>query len=430
MPLPQLFARLGCMTPDDRHRRTRRLVVDGLAALLLLVVVGISGPGAIGDPVSGPLSSAALVLSALLLGAGIAVRRELPAVGLLLAWASTLVHMSARLDASVLQLGLLLVLYGAARYGSRRVLLLSGLSVGAGALVAIAYLVLIGSWVVSDLGFQGPATALLRLLITTAVLAVVLAVPWLLGLLGRTSAQAKATRLRQAEAEREAERSQQIADLSAERTALARDVHDIVGHSLAVIIAQSESVRFLHEREPGAVLAAVDTIAGTARRSLADVRRVLERTTDLETAQTGASLALDDLDRLIDDVAAARPALVRGEHGPRRALPPEVAAVAYRVTQELLTNALKHGDRSGELRLDRYWTAEALVVVVRNAVAGDAPPGADAEQEPAPGSGGQGVPGMRSRLAEVGGALEIELVEGTMTARASIPLPITTEEAA
>lgn len=418
------------MTPDERHRRTQRLVVDGLAALLLLVVVAVSGPGGIGDPATGPFASVARVLAALLLGAGITVRRELPAVGLLLAWASTLVHMAGGLDASVLQLGLLLVLYGAARHGSRLVLLLSGVSIVMGALLAIVYLLGIGSWVVSDLGFQGPATAILQLLITTAVLAVVLAVPWLLGLLGRTVAQAKATRLRQAEAEREAERSQQIADLSAERTALARDVHDIVGHSLAVIIAQAESVRFLHEREPGAVLAAVDTIAGTARRSLADVRRVLERTTDLETAEHGASLALDDLDRLIDDVAAARPALVRGEHGPRRALPPEIAAVAYRVTQELLTNALKHGDRSGELRLDRYWTAEALVVVVRNAVVGDAAAGADAEGEPAPGPGGQGVPGMRSRLAEAGGALEIELVEGTMTARASIPLPITTEEAA
>ncbi len=415
------------MTPDERHRRTQRLVVDGLAALLLLGVLGVSGPLGLGDPSSSPLAGVAAVLGALVLGVGVTVRRVLPAAALGLAWASTLVHMAGLLDASVLQLGLLLVLYGAARYGSRPVLLLSGLSVGAGALLAIAYLLLIGSWVVSGVRSQAPSTAVVQLLITTVVLVVVLAVPWLLGLLGRTAAAAKETRLRQAEAEREARRSQQIADLSAERTALARDVHDIVGHSLAVIIAQAESVRFLYEREPDAVLAAVDTIAGTARRSLTDVRRVLERTTDLDAPEATASMTLDDLDRLIDDVAAARPAHVRGEHGPRRALPADAAGVAYRVTQELLTNALKHGERSGELRLDRYWTAEALVIVVRNAVATGAPA---QEAGSGSGSGGQGVPGMRSRLAEVGGSLEMELVEGTMTGRASIPLPVSTEGAA
>jgi signal transduction histidine kinase len=196
-----------------------------------------------------------------------------------------------------------------------------------------------------------------------------------------------------------------------QRADLAREVHDVVGHSLAVIIAQADSVRFrdMNAAEgPEQVQASVAAIAATARDSLGEIREVLARLGQPdqdqqepgqdESGQPGAT-AGDTLPELFARVRQAGVALtVRHEGEPSDAGPDE-RAVLVAVTRELLTNALRHGDRAAPVDVLLRWSGDGVLIRVRNrAGAGD---GTGPE---GPGTG-QGIPGMRTRLSRVGGTL-------------------------
>lgn len=406
------------------------LLIDGAGAALLFGVAIALGQIRLTDAaIADPNAPVWFAVSAALVAGAVAVRRLRPGLSLALAWASTLVHMAAVLDVAAAQLGLLVVLYSTARHGSTLVLRLAGLSAGVGAILAVGYLLLIDSWATQVFPLVFGSSSLAQLAAFAALTTGALAVPWLLGLLVRTLQHDRESRRRRAAAELEAQRAQQIAELERARTELARDVHDIVGHSLAVIIAQAESLRFLEradaEAPPTAAETVTATIADTARRSLAEVRRVLERTAVLDDiAEVGRSdaIALPDLDRLIGDVAAARPTLTARVTGEPRALDEPTAVAAYRVAQELLTNALKHGDPTGDLRIARTWSSDALEIEVANAVA----PGT---VDPSRTITGHGLAGVRDRLAAIGGRLEVESATEAFRARASIPVPTTVKEA-
>ncbi len=417
------------MTAPRPRRTGATLLADGLGALVFGGLVLWLGPlSATEASPPDPVWRAAFATSTLLLAAAIAVRRVRPGLSLALAWVSTLVHMAAVLDVAAAQLGLLVVLYSTARHGSPRVLRLAGISAGVGALIAIGYLLAIGSWATLVFPFAFGGSPVTQLLAFVALVGAALAVPWLLGLLVRTLGAAREARERRAEAEVEARRAQQIAELERARTELARDVHDIVGHSLAVIIAQAESLRFLrdggdaadgrHDPASAAAEAVTATIAETARRSLADVRRVLERTTPV------AAAALPDLDELVGEVAAARPGVASSVTGDARPLGEEASVAAYRVAQELLTNALKHGDPAGAITIVRRFSAAELEIVVTNAVADGAAgaAGAAAADGAAAAPEGRGLGGVRDRLAAIGGRLRTERTGEGFVARASIPL--------
>ena len=110
----------------------------------------------------------------------------------------------------------------------------------------------------------------------------VLAVPWLAGLALRFQVRAVESQVSQvaaeedaARAQRETEQAREIAGLREEQARLARDVHDVVGHSLAVILAQAESAQYLPDDDPAALKKTMATIATSARSSLQDVRHVL-----------------------------------------------------------------------------------------------------------------------------------------------------------
>lgn len=425
------------------------LLIDGIGAAVFLAVTIALGQIRITDVTIVELNQpVAFTVSAALLGGAIVVRRVRPSISLALAWASTIVHMAAALDVAATQLGLLVVLYSTARYGSTRVMRLAGVSAGVGAVIAVAYLQLIGSWSTQVFPLAFGDSSRLQLLAFAALTVVALAAPWALGLLVRTLRDERESRRRRAAAEVEAQRAQQIVELERARTELARDVHDIVGHSLAVIIAQAESVRFLERADAGAPPSAAETvtatIADTARRSLAEVRGVLERTAAFGDAAAGSApsaakggdrgqvtispkVDLPDLEQLISDVATARPTLIASVTGQPLALDEPTAVAAYRVAQELLTNALKHGDSAGELGIARHWSADALEIIVTNAVAPVAAPD-DLRTQPERAAAGQGLTGVRDRLAAIGGRLELESAPDAFSARASIPIPTTTQE--
>lgn len=393
--------------------RTGVLVADALGGLVLLLAVVVLGP-AIGSGDADARSGAfpALVAAGSVMAAAVAIRRLQPGWALALAWASTLLHMLAGLDAGLTQLGILVVLASAAHYGSPVVLRLSGVSVLVGAVVALAYLLLIDSWLVRIFASSSLLPSWLPVGVIAALVGLVLAVPWLVGLLARTMRLGREGRQRAAEAEVEARRSRELAELQSSRTQLTRDVHDIVGHSLAVIVAQAESVRFRDETDLAAVRSAVATIADTARRALGEVRQVLEST---DAAVQAPSTQTVDLDRLVDEVAGSRPGITVARHGSGGDPSSEAIVPLYRATQELLTNALRHGDPLAPLSIEVERTTTEFAVEIENGVPTAAPSDSTSSRE------GTGIAGARARLAAVGGTLDISHGDTWFRARASVP---------
>jgi len=242
-----------------------------------------------------------------------------------------------------------------------------------------------------------------------------LATPWALGLVLRLRAQFREAQAERERAEIDASRAREVAKLRAEQARLARDVHDVVGHSLTVILAQADSVESMADDDIDRIRAALTNISASARRSLGDVRQVLSSPND---PAEGVSRPVAGLDSLLEGVSAAGNDVRSRVEGDPRPLPPELDVVAFRVLQEMLTNALKHGRRGEPIEVDRAWGADHLRIQVRNAVADGAEPGS---------ADGIGESGMRRRLEAVGGRLQ--LGRGTVpdsgqvfTATAWVPL--------
>lgn len=200
------------------------------------------------------------------------------------------------------------------------------------------------------------------------------------------------------------------ADLEAERSRVARDVHDIVAHSLTVVIAQADGARYATGTRDAQAAEAFETIARSARDALADVRVLL---TELRhTQEAGPQPGLADLDGLLAAMRDSGLALETREFGDRGRLTGARQLALYRITQEALTNALRHGDGTAVLELE--WGATALDLVVTN------PARVDAIRAGDPASG-HGIDGMRERAALAGGELSIHHGD-VVRVRARLPL--------
>ena len=234
----------------------------------------------------------------------------------------------------------------------------------------------------------------------------------------------------------EVERDQQARiATAAERARIAREMHDIVAHSLSVIIAQADGGRYAAASDPAAAERSLGTIAETGRAALADMRRLLgvlrppePGTTTGQTpavpATTGQTPAVGALtpQPAVADVAdlvaqvrdsGVRVSLVR--MGTPRTLPPGTGLTVYRICQESLTNVLKHAGPDPTATVLLQWAAASLVLEVT-----DDGRGAAAESDGA----GQGVLGMRERAAMLGGTLSAgPRPGGGFRVRAEIPIP-------
>ncbi|OUE25296.1 sensor histidine kinase [Clavibacter michiganensis] len=389
-------------TRAPRHRNGVEVSVD---AILGLLIAGL----AMLPPVD--VQEAGFLVAVLALVAVI-VRSVFPGAALVLAWAMALAQWQLGERPGFADVALLLVLYSTARRGSRATVVLGAASALVGGTVATAYLLQTGARFSELTQPGGPGGELFA---AAPVLALLIA--WLSGVVIRVvRARAAESRLR-VQAEDTAVKAVDLAQAETLRASMARDVHDIVGHSLAVIIAQADSVQFLDDEERIRGVSA--TIADTARRSLAEVREVLSGTSTAD-ADDGP----EDLDAVVAQVRAAGVDLAHEVRGMRRQVDPARQVVIRRVAQEMTTNAMRHGEPGGRIRLRETWRAADVVLEVENPVArrGIAPDRADP-----PGlesrRAGTGVEGMRARLAAVGGDLEAEPVDDLFTARARIPLP-------
>jgi signal transduction histidine kinase len=236
---------------------------------------------------------------------------------------------------------------------------------------------------------------------------------WLAGLLvGQRGLQTRELRERAERAESERERRAEEA-VGEERARIARELHDVVAHSVSVMVVQAAGVRRLlrgdQEREREALL----VVERVGREALTEMRRMLGV---IRAEGQGAARApqpsLEHLDRLIERAREAGLDVDVKVEGQPRPLPAGIDLSAYRILQEGLTNTLKHSDRAAAHVLVRYGEGEIELEVV------DESPAAASVND-----GGFGLAGMRERVAVYGGEFEAgPRPEGGFRVRAKLPL--------
>ena len=200
-----------------------------------------------------------------------------------------------------------------------------------------------------------------------------------------------------------------------ERTRIARQLHDVVAHSVSVMVVQTQAARRVAGADREAARTALRSVESCGRDALVDMRRMIGvlRRGDIELAAPG----LAQLDTLAARArASGLPVELRIEGEPRQ-LPPAVDLVAFRVVQEALTNALKHAGPARATVLVAY-TAGAVELEISDT--GHGPPSDSARAEAAI---GHGLIGMRERLALYGGELHTGRRRGGgFLVRARVPL--------
>ena len=228
---------------------------------------------------------------------------------------------------------------------------------------------------------------------TTAALA--------LGLMVRIR-RAQLAGLRERAARLEIERDQRSRLATAtERTRVAREMHDIVGHNLSVIITLADAGRYATDLAPERGKEALQLIGDTGRQALGELRRVLGV---LREAADGPSAGpelspqpgIADIDALCAKVRAAGLEVVYRTSGDVDALDSGVQLTAYRIVQEALTNTLKHADADSRVHLAIIEADTRLTIRVQDT--GPATP-------PGPHEEGHGLVGMRERAALYGGTV-------------------------
>jgi signal transduction histidine kinase len=194
-----------------------------------------------------------------------------------------------------------------------------------------------------------------------------------------------------------AARDQHAAEaVAAERERIAREMHDVVSHSLAAIVMQAGGARNVLSTDPDRAAASLTSIEDTARRGLTEMRRLLGLLGE-GGAELGPQPGVERLDELVSELRGAGLDVTLECRGEPRRVPAAVDVSAYRIVQEALTNVMKHaGECRAGVVLD--WTDESCL---RIAVADDgAGPGA------AEAAGGRGLVGMRERAHVLGGTFE------------------------
>jgi signal transduction histidine kinase len=224
-----------------------------------------------------------------------------------------------------------------------------------------------------------------------------------------TGDKQRSARIRAAEEEELRVREQRL-EIAEERTRIARDLHDSAGHAINTILVQAGAARLLHERDPGRSRRAIEAIEEVARETLTDIDRIIAALRENEAAATAPLPGTEAITALVDrhrDGGLDFELVVRGTAG--RPIPRPVDHAAYRIAQEALTNAARHGRGSAEIVVDRG--AERLELTVTNPLA----PGRRGER------GGLGLVGMRERATLVGGVFEAGADDGRFRVRAVLP---------
>ncbi|WP_072313698.1 sensor histidine kinase [Agrococcus sp. Marseille-P2731] len=364
------------------------LLVLAIPTLLLMVVlVDGGGQWAISTVVTVAIAGAILL------------RRTRPVLALAALTALAVVHVAIHAWMFPVWFGVLVVLYSVGRF-SRWPGRLAGFGLAFVASLLAAY------WLAVETSTQGVDTVLGAL----DVMVFLWIPPMLLFSVAILTGWGVAAVDRSTAATEVAQVSLQRADQEEERAALARDMHDVVAHSLAVVIAQANGARYT--QDPAAKDASLESIAGTAKAALGDVRLLLAQLRHSEAPDPVASMS--DVDSLIERMRGSGLDVRVTHEGTAAPLPRTADIAAYRILQEALTNALRHGDRAQPVLVRLRGVTlpggvGGIVVDVHNRL------------QAAPGDPGHGVRGMHERARLAGGDAWTGIEDGWFRVRASFP---------
>jgi signal transduction histidine kinase len=357
-------------------------VVDAVAAVALGVItvtlVGLQKHPSVVELVAG-----------VVLSATVAARRQVPVLAIVIAGvAATVLSNSGGDQLATSPVVLVLDCYVLGRRGARGVWLGIDAVLGAISLAAIS----------ADPGTPGPGTPLPIAVIS--VWGFFIGLPYAagraVGSRTRMNAELRATAERLQQEQRDRARQMVIS----ERTRIARELHDVVAHSVSVMVIQTQAARRVADRDPAAAAAALRAVESCGRDALVDMRRmigVLHRG-DIELLG-GASPGLAQLGKLAERArASGLPVQIRIE-GEQRPLSPALDLVSFRVVQEALTNAIKHAGPA-RARVRVTFTADGLELEITDTG------GAEARVRSGTEPVGHGLVGMQERLTLYGGQLQ------------------------
>jgi signal transduction histidine kinase len=205
-----------------------------------------------------------------------------------------------------------------------------------------------------------------------------------------------------------AERGQRLA-AAEERTRIARDLHDSVGHAINVILVQAGAARLLRDQDPERSQAALETIEVVARQTVGEIDALVRTLREDGNSSVDAQPGLAALDTLVAQHRLAGQAIKVVREGDRRQLPATTDRAAYRILQEALTNAARHGAGRAEVKV-RY-AEDELELTIRNPIAPDSIP-----------TDGHGLIGMRERAQLLGGTLSAGASNGVFSVNALLPI--------
>ena len=210
------------------------------------------------------------------------------------------------------------------------------------------------------------------------------------------------------QSEREVEQGRRLA-AAEERNRIARELHDSAGHAVNVILVQAGAARLLHERNPERSREAISTIEEVARNTIGEIDRIVRALRGREEPEPPAPVGSAAIYELVARHRASGLNVstdIREEH---RIGPHSVAWATYRILQESLTNAARHGCGSADLLVTSG--SEAVEITVTNPIGSQQAAG-----------GGHGIDGMRERAMLLGGTFDTQQENGVFRLHAELPL--------
>lgn len=316
-----------------------------------------------------------------------------------------------------------LAVFACAKYGSRRVSLTYLVLGLIGALLMGVHIVLASAMQGGSGGLYFPdwSVVLFIAALVSGFCAAVVLSAWLFGdLAGRRRREREAIRERNRLLERERDQEAQLAT-DAERMRIAREMHDVVSHSMGVMIAQADGGRYVLQADPARAGQAFETIGETGREALTELRRMLGVLREEGEHKLRPAPGIENIPQLVADVRAS--GLPVELHIAERSLPPlneGVELAIYRIVQEALTNTLKHGGKgaTAQVWLGSDHSTGELALEIRDTGRGG---------EAADDGAGSGLLGMAERAKLYGGTLVAqpqgaESLESGFTVEARFPL--------
>ncbi|MFH8608962.1 sensor histidine kinase [Streptomyces sp. NPDC018029] len=365
--------------------------VDGFWAFVLL---GISGIGLISmSEAEGRDPGVAAIPCALGLFLVVMLRRRATEKMLVLAAVVGFLQLVLDVEPMPANFAMLVIVYTAAADGERwasRFALVAGLCAAP----------------LSMMRWPEENTGVFGLTLFTMFQIVPFALAWVLGDSIRTRrAYLAQLEERAARLEREREAQSKVA-VAAERARIARELHDVVAHNVSVMVVQADGAAYVLDAAPDQARKALETISGTGRQALAEMRRLLGVLRTGEPEESGEYVPQPDveqLDELIEQVRTAGLPVDYKVEGTPRPLPSGVELTAYRIVQEALTNTRKHGGENAGASVRLVYFDDGLGLLVEDD--GKGAPHELYEDGGADGCG-HGLIGMRERVGMVGGTLD------------------------